>query len=411
VNVCLNRVAAKKPAVEPIDDREPVDTRSESVNERLLRDERAAHVRAAIVRLPKKQRATLILRMYHEMAHKDIAEALGLSIGTVDRALHDRPGINALTRRRVLEMAESLGYKPNLAARFLKSHKQLALAVNLPRGVASFFDAVREGVRDAAAPFEMTVRVDFRSYPRLGDGDVKLFEDAVNDGADGLIIAPGNPAEMTPLIRRAAERKIPVVCVATDAPGAERLTAVSADPYTNGAIAAELLSRFRPPGRRAAVVTGCLHTIDHAEKLRGFRESLACLGEPLEIAQVLEAHDDPGEAFLGTTKLLESEPGLAAIYVSTSNSIPVLRALSNAGRTKGLAVVTTDVFPELLPHLRSGAVWATMYQRPLSQGRLAFDSLYRYLVEGKRPPDRIRLLPHVVMRSNLDLILEKLPIE
>ncbi len=341
---------------------------------------------------------------------RDIAEALGLSIGSVDRALHDRQGINPETRRRVLEMAEKLGYKPNLAARYLKSHKQFVFAVNLPRGVASFFDAVREGIREAAAAFEMTARVEFRSYPRLGQGDARLFEQAVNGGASGVIIAPGDPREMGPLIRRAAGRKIPVVCVATDAPGTERLTAVSADPYTSGAMAAELLARFRPPGRRAAVVTGCLRTMDHAEKLRGFRESLACLGGPLEVTRVIEAHDDPDEAFCATTRLLASDPGLAAIYVGTSNSVPVLRAVANAGRTGHLAVVTTDIFPELLPHLRSGAVWATMYQRPMSQGRLAFESIYRYLAEGKRPPGRIRLLPHVVMRSNLELILEKLPI-
>ncbi len=342
---------------------------------------------------------------------RDIAEALGLSIGSVDRALHDRPGINAKTRRRVLEMAEKLSYKPNLAARYLKSHKQFVIAANLPRGVAGFFDAVREGIREAAVPFGMTARVDFRSYPRLGQGDAKLFEDAVNGGASGLIIAPGDPEEMAPLIGRAAERKIPVVCVATDAPGSGRLTAVSADPYTNGAMAAELLWRFRPPGRRAAVVTGCLRTMDHAEKLRGFRDSLAGFDGALEVAHVIEAHDDPHEAFSETTRLLAAEPALAAIYVSTSNSIPVLHAVAKAGRTGALAVVATDIFPELLPHLRSGAVWATMYQRPLSQGRLAFESLYRYLAEGQCPPGRIRLLPHVVMRSNVDVILEKLPFE
>ena len=40
---------------------------------------------------------------------KDIAKALGISTGTVDRALHAKPGINPTTRARVLRMAESLG--------------------------------------------------------------------------------------------------------------------------------------------------------------------------------------------------------------------------------------------------------------------------------------------------------------
>ena len=52
---------------------------------------------------------------------KDIAKALGISIGTVDRAIHSRGGINPITKERVLKMAQTLRYKPNLAARYLES--------------------------------------------------------------------------------------------------------------------------------------------------------------------------------------------------------------------------------------------------------------------------------------------------
>jgi RNA polymerase sigma-70 factor (ECF subfamily) len=81
VNVCLNRVSAKKPQSESIDDRQFVDERAESASDRLLKDERGARVRAAIARLPRKQRATLVLRMYHEMSHQEIADILGSSVG------------------------------------------------------------------------------------------------------------------------------------------------------------------------------------------------------------------------------------------------------------------------------------------------------------------------------------------
>jgi RNA polymerase sigma-70 factor (ECF subfamily) len=83
VNVCLNRLSLKAPASEALEAGEQVDTRSESPSERVLRGERAAHVRAAITRLPRKQRAALILRVYHEMSHKEIADALGSSVGAV----------------------------------------------------------------------------------------------------------------------------------------------------------------------------------------------------------------------------------------------------------------------------------------------------------------------------------------
>jgi RNA polymerase sigma-70 factor (ECF subfamily) len=83
VNVSLNRVSAKSVPSEPIADRQFVDTDAESAPERLLRTERGAQVRAAIARLPAKQRATLILRVYHEMSHREIAQLLGGSVGAV----------------------------------------------------------------------------------------------------------------------------------------------------------------------------------------------------------------------------------------------------------------------------------------------------------------------------------------
>jgi len=83
VNVCLNRMALRKPPTEPIANRQFVDLEGETGPDRLLKAERQARVRAAIAQLPRKQRATLILRMYHEMSHQEIADALGSSVGAV----------------------------------------------------------------------------------------------------------------------------------------------------------------------------------------------------------------------------------------------------------------------------------------------------------------------------------------
>lgn len=83
VNVCLNRVGAKALRTEPIDKREHIDVGSESASDRVLRDERAVQVRTAIARLPRKQRTALILRMYQEMSHQEIADMLGSSVGAV----------------------------------------------------------------------------------------------------------------------------------------------------------------------------------------------------------------------------------------------------------------------------------------------------------------------------------------
>jgi RNA polymerase sigma-70 factor (ECF subfamily) len=83
VNVCLNRVSVKRPVTEPIDARPHLDERAKDPAEELLKGERASQVREAISQLPTKQRATVILRVYHELPHEEIAKILGSSVGAV----------------------------------------------------------------------------------------------------------------------------------------------------------------------------------------------------------------------------------------------------------------------------------------------------------------------------------------
>ncbi len=304
---------------------------------------------------------------------KEIAQALGVSIGTVDRALHSRPGINPMTRAKVLKMAQTMGYQPNLAARFLRSRRQLRVSVLLPLEIASFFDPLRDGIREMAAPFGPAIRIDFQSYPSLGSGDAALFEEALKESPQGMIIAPGEPASMRPLIRKAARRNVPVVCVTTDAPGTERLAAVTACSYTNGAIVGELLCRFIRDSGKLAIVTGSLATEDHADKVEGFRSSIVRLGVPLQISSIIEAHDDERLAYSGTRDAIDSHPDLRGVYVSTANSLPVLQAIEDAGLSGGIPVITTDFFPALVPLIRSGRVLATISApspRDVSHSRL-----------------------------------------
>ena len=84
VNVCLNRMSAKTPAIEAIESTDHFeDVRIEGAQHAMIREERAVAVRKAIASLPKKQRATLILRTYHDMSHQQIADVLGSSEGAV----------------------------------------------------------------------------------------------------------------------------------------------------------------------------------------------------------------------------------------------------------------------------------------------------------------------------------------
>jgi RNA polymerase sigma-70 factor (ECF subfamily) len=83
VNVCLNRVSRTQPEMEPLGSDRFVDHQTNEPGSELIRGERAAAVQRAIAELPEKQRATLILRTYHELTHQEIADILGSSVGAV----------------------------------------------------------------------------------------------------------------------------------------------------------------------------------------------------------------------------------------------------------------------------------------------------------------------------------------
>ena len=103
-----------------------------------------------------------------------------------------------------------------------------------------------------------------------------------------------------------------------------------------------------------------------------------------------------------TAILLDRHKDIVGYYVSTVNSIPVVRALESRDLLGKVALITTDVFSQLIPYLRSGSISATLYQRPRVQGELALRTMYAMLRNGETSSNGIMLQPHVVMRTNLE---------
>jgi LacI family transcriptional regulator len=340
---------------------------------------------------------------------RDIAKALGTSIGTVDRALHGRSGVSARTKARVLRMAEQLGYKPNIAARSLKLNRSLRIAAVLPREIGAFFDPLREGIRRAAEETLGTqLTIDFIDYPRLGSGDRAALESAAAKHCDGILFVPFRPRDLAEVMRRIVAQGTSMFCVASDAPDSGRIGCVTVDAYTSGALAAELLSHKLQTPSRVVTITGELATFDHAEKLRGFAAGLAMLAPHLTLLPVVETHERPEDAYRQTITLLRSKARPDAIYISTANSLPVLRALEEQKLLGHIQVITTDLFHELVPLLESGKVLATLYQRPEAQGKLAFETLIAHLMDKDKPVRTHRFAPHIILRSNLSLFANRL---
>ncbi|SHE71471.1 transcriptional regulator, LacI family [Fodinibius roseus] len=88
---------------------------------------------------------------------KDIAKRLDLTKVSVSKALRDHSDISEETKKRVKEMAQKMGYRPNLVARSLTSKKSQTVGVIVPKIAHSFFSSVIEGIYQAALESEYEV--------------------------------------------------------------------------------------------------------------------------------------------------------------------------------------------------------------------------------------------------------------
>jgi LacI family transcriptional regulator len=330
-----------------------------------------------------------------------------VSIGTVDRALHGRPGINDETRQRVLEIAKKIGYRPNLAARSLSTGRRVRIGVCVPQEIRYFYNEMWAGIQDEAGRYaDRGIEFVLRPIPELGKGERSALRAILDSAVQGVVVTPGNPEAIAPLINAAEESGVRVVCVSTDAPASQRSCIVCVDPRLNGLIAGELMSKFVPSGSQVAILTGMLKTVDHREKAEGFSKSFTefCWGG--SVVTTIEAHEDPEESFNKTRKLLKRVPDLAGIYVNTVNCLPVCRALSAAKRAGKVRLITTDLFREMVPHFGNGTIDASMHQRPYRQGQLAVRSLAEHLLHDAELPNAHYLNPGIILRSNLHLFRE-----
>ena len=337
-----------------------------------------------------------------------IAEMANVSIGTVDRALHGRGGIKEATRKRILQIAQQIGYSPNLAARALSVAKsRVRIGVCIPKEIHFFYDQLWGGVLDEARHLEQ-LGVEFLNRPveTLGEGDIEAFKELVESRVDGIILTAGSPKELTPLIEEAETKGIRVVCVSTDAPESHRSSIVCVEPRLNGCLAGELMGKCVPPGSKVAVVAGMLSTEDHRKKTDGFSEGFLRHCPEGKIISVVEGHEDENESFQKTSDLLRRFPTLDGLYVNTVNCLPVCHALGARGLAGKVKLIATDLFAELSPYFQKGTIAASIYQQPHRQGQIAVRILADNLISKVNFPPAVHLSPGVVMSSNLHLFRE-----
>ena len=358
---------------------------------------------------------------------KDIAAKANVSVGTVDRVLHNRGRVSEKVRQKVLLMMQELDYEPNLIARTLGSNRTYQLAVVQPDHLIDpYWQAPWDGIGKAAKelkqygvnvtmyPYELTEVASF----------VAQAEAATRSAPDGILVAPLFYRESLAFFERWQAQRIPYVLFNTYIAELPSLSYVGQDSYQSGFLAGKLVQFGQAqPGTYliAHIAEDITNSVHVTQKERGFRDyfaQLAARGEaapgPRSASDNVVSIDlpdpaDPADPSFARqlNRLLDDETvHLRGIFVSTSKAYEIAPYLQ-AYHREDVRLVGYDLLEKNIHFLNENVIDFLINQNPHEQGYQGVFALADQLVFKKEVPPLKYLPLDIITKENLRYYVEK----
>ena len=335
-----------------------------------------------------------------------IAEKAGVSRGTVDRALNNRPGINAEVAEHVRRIAKELHYEPNAAAQALaNSKKKMRIAVLLNSGGNLFFDKVRAGLEEgvrSAKTYGIAVDI-YEMTGFLVEEQLAHIDALMEKPPHALIITPINDPRIIARLNQIAAAGVSISTLNVDVTGLKKLCFVGCNYIKSGQTAAELLGQMTEGEVPVGILTGSFKILGHSQRVQGFREVCEKDYPRMAIRAVAETDDDDATAYQETRKMLLEHPDIRALYFCAGGIDGGIRTVSDLNRVHSIRIITVDDTDNIKEYIRRGIVNATVCQQPFKQGRDAVFFQAEWLANGRRPPRKhVYTQNEVKLRYNLE---------
>lgn len=201
---------------------------------------------------------------------KAMAKQLNMHVSTISRVLNgsDESAHNAASKetvKKIRQLAEQLGYRPNPHAISLRTSQSKEIAVLVPRLSDFVLATVYEGIEKAATEQGYITFVS-NTYENT-ERQQALAEQAVNRHVDGLIIADAHFHQSSQLLQQLTKKNIPFVLASRHV---ENYCAVTCDDIAGGRLAAEYL--FSLGHTNILVAAGQLYASTGTDRTKGFTD-------------------------------------------------------------------------------------------------------------------------------------------
>lgn len=227
---------------------------------------------------------------------------------------------------------------------------------------------------------------------------------AVNQGVDGIILAPTDVKALVPAVNDAIRAKIPLVTIDRYVTGTQQpVPHFGADNVAGGVEQAKYVVDRFPAGAKIILLTGEPGSSPAIDRAAGVHETLKAGGNKYKIVADQTANFARAQGFTVTQNLLTAlgTPPDAIIASNDDMALGAVKALAQAGILKGkVMVVGFDALPEGLAAVRDGDMAATVEQLPAEQVETSMNALVDF-IRNKKPLESKKLTPVLITKDNL----------
>ena len=333
---------------------------------------------------------------------RQIAEAAGVSRGTVDRALNNRGRINPQVKERIEQIARDMGYRPNQLGRALSmSRNNRIIGVILQSVETPFMQELRQGIEKARQEVEVFgVTVLLREIKHVSAADtIRALEALRAAGACAIALTPLEEDSVKQAIQKLVrEDEIPVVTFNSDLADTGRLCFVGQNAYQCGRAAAGLMGELVGKTGTVAVISGYRTNPSQSERVRGFFEEMEARYPQTKLLEPQYCLEEQEKAAQIANALLDQCPNLSGIYMTSHGEegvCGVLEARNAAGKIK---MIANDFMGNNYDLMRKGDIQFLIGQDARIQGYEPVMILFRYLLNGELPR-RERLYTDIYIRN------------
>lgn len=336
---------------------------------------------------------------------KDIAQMAQVSMGTVDRVIHNRGRVSDAAKEKVMQVLNNIDYKPNLIAKTLSTAKTYKIAALLPDpALDAYWMNPADGLYKGEAEFgQFGIEVyTFPFDPYAKNSFKHQAQKVIKSAPDGILLAPILRQEALEFAQICQDRQIPLVCFNTYIDLLHPLSFIGQDLHQSGRLAAEVMSMASLSGTLLVIHIGenAQNSVHLYEKEQGFREYIEQHHAHVEVVTVqLESPADCSfEQHL--KEVLQKYQHTSGIFVTTSKAYDIARFLEKSGKT-GLKLIGYDLIEENLTYLQKGTIDILIHQKAEQQSFLGISYLTDYLVFKKEIPRKKHLPLSIITRENV----------